>query len=219
MLPLLLILFTIARYNSFIPTVRRLPIASVSLTGIYRSREVTINHHYAGKRRRRRSPTSSVNMYLGFDCDLYPQLSDLLYGASKADHCRTDVLSHTSEHFDLLGDLFLIICLLSLSYLSNRKDAAVNFGNINDDDDADEGDVIGRESDYQRYNSGSYRRGSDRDSKLVCPQCKGTRFFMNNACDLCEGKRWIIRWTTIFILHYNLQQLFDVYEVAACVVS
>ena len=139
-------------------------------------------------------------MYLGFDCGLYPQLADLLYGASsssQADHCRTDVLSHASEHFDLPGDLFLIVCLLALSYLSSRGNAAIGADNANggsvdldDDDDGDSGQDDDRMDStgpgYERYGASS--NGMRGRRRLVCPQCKGKRLFMNSACDLCEGK-------------------------------
>jgi len=138
-------------------------------------------------------------MYLGFDCNLYPQLADMLYGASKTDHCRTDVLSHASEHYDLPGDLFLIVCLLALSYLSSRSNAVVDANNLDggsvvldDDDDGDDNaEVDARRMDRspvnEQYVAGFDQSGSIRARRLVCPQCKGRRLFMNSTCDLCGG--------------------------------
>lgn len=199
LLPNLLLLCMIARSGCFIPTAQlRRPLIttspgakSVSLPlsgGCHRTRTSSWSS-IAVRSKRRRKSSSSVTMYLGFDCSLYPQLADLLYGASsKADHCRTDVLSHASEHFDLPGDLFLIVCLLALSYLSSRSNAAIGAdnadgGGVDFDDDGDSGQNDSRGPGNERYGAGfSGRR------RLVCPQCKGKRLFMNSACDLCEGK-------------------------------
>lgn len=147
------------------------------------------------KRRKKKSSSSAVTMYLGFDCSLYPQLADLLYGAStssKADHCRTDVLSHASEHFDLPGDLFLIVCLLALSYLSSRGNAAIGADNTDGGSvDLDDDDVDGGQDDDRMDSRGPgnerYGAGFNGRRRLVCPQCKGKRLFMNSACDLCGG--------------------------------
>lgn len=189
---LLLLLCMIARSGCFIPTVQlRRPLTTASLSlplsgGCHRTRTSSWSS-IAVRSKRRRKSSSAVTMYLGFDCSLYPQLADLLYGASsKADHCRTDVLSHASEHFDLPGDLFLIVCLLALSYLSSRSSAAIgadnaNGGDVDLDDDSRQNDSRGHSN--ERYGAGFSRR-----RRLVCPQCKGKRLFMSSACDLCEGK-------------------------------
>lgn len=212
LLPNLLLLCMIARSSSFISIAQlRRPLhnsspgaLSVSLPRSgSRSWSSSIDYRLTTpavsvRRKRRKKSSSAVTMYLGFDCGLYPQLADLLYGASsssQADHCRTDVLSHASEHFDLPGDLFLIVCLLALSYMSSRVNAAIGADNANggtvdlDDDDDDSG------QDDDRMDStgpGNERYGSSsngmRGRRLVCPQCKGKRLFMNSACELCEGK-------------------------------
>lgn len=195
LLPNLLLLCMIARSGCFIPTAQlRRPLtttASLSLPlsgGCHRTRTSSWSS-IAVRSKRRRKSSSAVTMYLGFDCSLYPQLADLLYGASsKADHCRTDVLSHASEHFDLPGDLFLIVCLLALSYLSSRSNAAIGADNANGGDVDLDDDGDSRQNDSRGPSNEQYGAGFSRRRRLVCPQCKGKRLFMNSACDLCEGK-------------------------------
>ena len=168
--------------NSFIKTVKYNPIYNNHQPLPFSSNQHKSSSIYIKSLRK-----ANINMALGVDCNVYPTLADFLYGATKLEHCSSDILfSKSGNEFDLFGDLSLIICLIALNYVSSRR-------LVSSSDFIDIGTSNGEEINSNTSNNIINK------SDLICPQCKGKGVFMNNTCELCDGMHILYA----YIYRYN----------------